>query len=143
CLLDVVGADDCHPRRLAHGPVFIKRFVHHVPAVNPSLISPYHSVDMVSHPLEKQVTSDRISLFVFENPIRRLLMPNQRVAYHDHAMPLTKLDIAIGGSEVENIGLRMYECPLQHVFWRNGVELRLDKFYSAAVFPGNLGAIDG
>src|SRR5207237_4006843 len=80
------------------------------------------------HPLEKQVTSDRISLFVFENPIRRLLMPNQRVAYHDHAMPLTKLDIAIGGSEVENIGLRMYECPLQHVFWRNGVELCLGKF---------------
>src|SRR5207237_1394963 len=52
CPFDVVGADDFHPRRLAHCPVFIKRFVHHVPAVNPPFISAHHGMDMVAHPLQ-------------------------------------------------------------------------------------------
>ena len=123
CPFDVVGADDFHPRRLAHCPVFIKRFVHHVPAVNPPFISAHHGMDMVAHPLQKQVASDGIPLVIFKNPIRRLLMPHQRVADHNHVMLLTKVDITVGGGEVVNIGLRMYQRPLQNVFRRNRVEL--------------------
>src|SRR5215467_7355327 len=98
---------------------------------------------MFAHALEQDFTRHVIGA-VPENPARRLVMPDERMAHDVHAMLLAKFDVLVGGSKVVAVGtwLGMDDFPLERVLRRDGIEMPGDQRDAIRVLSGKLPLID-
>ena len=69
-------------------------------------------------------------------------MPHQAMGYGEHVVLLPEGHVPIGQSEIVGIRLGMDAFPLESIFRRDGVELRLDDRIPAAILARDLGGAD-
>src|SRR5206468_9265115 len=123
---DVVLADDGEPWRLPERAVVVQGLVHDIPALDAAAVTPYHSVDVVAQPGEQRVAAHGIAARVLEHPLRRLLVPDERVPDDEQGVALAERHVLVGGCEVVGGGPRMQRRPFESVLRRGRVELRGD-----------------
>ncbi len=140
---NVIIADDAQPLRLAQGAVFVQSLVDHVPDLDAALIAADDSVNVIPHPFQQRVARERFAAGVAENPPGRLAVPDQRVADDRHVVGFAERNIPIAGVEIKRVRARVDDFPLEHVFRRNGIELRLNDGIAALISVGKLAGIDG
>src|SRR5277367_5552749 len=125
-LHDEIVADDPIPRRLAHGSVFVQRFVDYVPSADPSLVASDHRLDVIMHAFEQCIAGERLALSVFKDPPRSLAMPDEAMAHDEHFVFLAKGHILVGLVEIVSVWAGMDRLPFERVLGADCIELRLD-----------------
>ena len=140
---DVVVADADLPRRLAHRPVFVDRFVDDVPAVDLAFVAPDHGADVIAHAREQRVAIGGLAVGALKHPGARLRMPDEIVPDHLHVAIDAELDVSIRRVERVAIGRRLRRLELQHVLGADLVELLRDEVDGGGVGALELPLVDG
>ena len=122
-LLDVVGADDAQIGSLAQGAVVLECLVHHVPAVDLSLVATHHGADVLVHAVEERLAGEGLALVVGEEPGGGLRVPHQGMAHDLEAVVVAPLHQAVGLGEVVLAGLRCQHLLLHTVLGHHRVEV--------------------
>ena len=142
CLRDVVLAQTREPWRLPERAVVVQGLVHDIPALDAAAVTSYHRVDVVAQPGEQRVAAHGVATRVLEHPLRRLIVPYERVPDDEHAIALAERDVLVGGREVVSAGPRMQRRPFERVLWRGRVELCGDDGDPECVTPGELRRVE-
>jgi hypothetical protein len=134
----VVVADADLPRRLAHRPVLVDRFVDNVPAVDSALVASDNSADVIAHAREQRIAIGGFAVSALKHPRAGLRMPDEIVPDHLHVPVEAELDVAIGRVEGVAVGGRLRRLELQHVLRTDLVELLGDDVDGG----GGVGAVE-
>ena len=63
-LLNKVVADNLVPLRLAHGAVFVQRFIDNVPSVDPPFVPSNHRTDVIMHAFEQSIAGEWLAVSI-------------------------------------------------------------------------------
>src|SRR5205085_1856236 len=97
--------------------------------------------DVFAQATQQRLTIECSSFFVFKNPSRRLVVPDERMSNDEHAALLTKRNKTIGSNKIVLAWLWMDQRPLQDVLRSDGVELRAHNLSFASVLFKELSPI--
>ena len=139
----VAVADAFHPGRGAIRAVVADHLVDDVPRVDASLVVAGHRLDVTAQPLYLLYGTVGLSEGVGEEPGRRLVVPDERVADDEHLLPLAERDERVAGAEVVDARLRIDERRLEEVVRRDRVELADDERLRRRVGADRRGRVDG
>ena len=105
----------------------VKRLVNDVPSVDASLVASDDRVDVRAHPCDQRLAVGLRSVCVYEEPVRRLVVPHEAVSDDLHLVLLAERDEAIRDIPAELALLRLQRGRLHLVLGRYGVEVPLDE----------------
>ncbi len=119
----VAIADALHPVGGAVAAVLVDDLVDHVPGLHLAHVAAGHARDVRAHAFQLGLRRIRFAVCIDKEPLRRLVMPDQRMANDEHATPLPVGDKGIGRGEIEHARLRRHHLGLHHVLGGHRVEV--------------------
>ena len=119
----VAVADSFDPAGRTVAAVLADDFVDHIPGLHAPGVAAGHRGDVILQLGDRLFARQRLAICSLKEPVRRLVVPDQGVTDHEHAVRLTEGDEGIGGRKVELAGPRLQHFRLHHVFGGQRIEV--------------------
>src|SRR5690625_1652191 len=121
------------------GAVIGNHLVDYIPCVYTARVTPRHRLNMLAHPFSLSMRRFRFAALVQKHPIRRLVMPYQRMTHDVHAVSFTKSHKFIRWRKIVNPRSGVNLLRFHYVLNRNAVELLQNNFFGERILTrGNL-----